>query len=614
MPYLHPDDLLARAVEWAGLDAEVPASELDEEFEQAWYERVLAEQLELAGRVPGLYDEVADATPHGDDGDQTVGLGLRDAAGRILAQVEALEADRSRLDGRIVEAYAALSTVLGELVTRGGDGEPVAGGRAGGAGTVSVEEAFVAEVATACAVPAFEVARRLRLAVAGRDRYGEVRARLAAGQVSLLHAGMIAEAVEGFGVAEGVAGPGLDEVAASVTRRVLAPLPDGSRPGHALIRDRLRRVLRSLQDPGAARERRSRALARRGLSGQVTEDGMGVLSLHTGAEQVVAVLDRVEHLARALRQAGDPRSLDQLRADLATEALLRHGYGPCEEHAATPTEAPTTRPREEHAATATEAPTTGTAWAAAGPTRTAAAATRPADTPEDDAPDPGAQSCGCAPAAPPASVWIVVPFEVAVGLSDAACELPGHGWVTAEHARQLITAPGSVWRWLGVDRVTGQALELGTDRYRPTAAMVEQVRALDGNCRAPGCMVAARACDIDHHVPYPQGPTTVSNTGPLHRGHHRAKTLGLWSCTRAGAGPDTASILAARTGRGLAWRTLTGREYVTYPKSWTEALHDPSHPEHTPPTRRPSETRQQRRARAAAERRRQPDWNDPPPF
>ena len=49
-------------------------------------------------------------------------------------------------------------------------------------------------------------------------------------------------------------------------------------------------------------------------------------------------------------------------------------------------------------------------------------------------------------------MWIVVPFEVATGRSDAPCELPGHGWVTAEHARALITTPDSVWRWLGVDR------------------------------------------------------------------------------------------------------------------------------------------------------------------
>jgi hypothetical protein len=65
----------------------------------------------------------------------------------------------------------------------------------------------------------------------------------------------------------------------------------------------------------------------------LTEDGMGILTLQVGAEHAVAISDRVEALARAMRQAGDPRTLDQLRADLAAEALLRHGYGPCPTHA-----------------------------------------------------------------------------------------------------------------------------------------------------------------------------------------------------------------------------------------------------------------------------------------
>ncbi len=231
----------------------------------------------------------------------------------------------------------------------------------------------------------------------------------------------------------------------------------------------------------------------------------------------------------------------------------------------------------------------------------------------------------------------MVPFEVATGASDAACELPGHGWVTAAHARAIITAPGSTWRWLGVDQVTGRALQLGTDRYRPTRAMIEQVRALDGHCRAPGCTVAARHCDIDHHLRYPDGPTATWNTGPLHRGHHRPKTAGLWQATplhrpdpdhphgaplplacpgcpgcRPGPAPDPAATLAARTNRGLAWRTLTGREYITYPKSWTEALTDHDHPDHTPPTRRALTQAEQARTRATRDRER--GYDQPPPF
>ncbi len=172
---------------------------------------------------------------------------------------------------------------------------------------------------------------------------------------------------------------------------------------------------------------------------------------------------------------------------------------------------------------------------------------------------------------PAAAVRIVVPFEVATGVSDAACELPGHGWVTAAHARRIMTAEGSVWQRLAVDVDTGRALELSTDRYGPTRAMVEHVRAVDGVCRAPGCQVPADRCDLDHLVPWPQGATDVTNAQSLSRLCHNPKTAGLWSAARA---PDD----------GIRWTTMTGREYVTYPRDWREALDDAGA---SPPTTAP---------------------------
>ena len=182
----------------------------------------------------------------------------------------------------------------------------------------------------------------------------------------------------------------------------------------------------------------------------------------------------------------------------------------------------------------------------------------------------------------------------------------------------VIAAP----EFAGGDARTGRALRLGTDRYRPTPAMTEQVRAIDGHCRGPGCQIPASRCDLDHHVPYPHGPTSVANLGPLHRRHHNLKTAGLWTCTPLPdtgpdpAAPEIAATLAARDQRGLAWRTLTGRDYLTYPKSWTEALHDPDAPEHTPPTRRANTARQQHRDRQARDEywNQRYGWNDPPPF
>ena len=43
-------------------------------------------------------------------------MSLEDASGALLAQIEDLEAARARLDGRIVEAYGALRTVIGEQI------------------------------------------------------------------------------------------------------------------------------------------------------------------------------------------------------------------------------------------------------------------------------------------------------------------------------------------------------------------------------------------------------------------------------------------------------------------------------------------------------------------
>jgi len=163
--------------------------------------------------------------------------------------------------------------------------------------------------------------------------------------------------------------------------------------------------------------------------------------------------------------------------------------------------------------------------------------------------------------APPAAVRIVVPFEVAAGLSDAACELVGHGWVTAAHARQIMTAPGSVWQRLAADVDTGRALELSTERYTPTPEMVAHVKAVDGVCRGPGCQVPADRCDVDHLQPWPAGRTHVSNLDSLSRSCHNGKTARVWRVRRA-------------ADDGISWTSLAGREYITYPKDWRESLRD----------------------------------------
>ena len=79
------------------------------------------------------------------------------------------------------------------------------------------------------------------------------------------------------------------------------------------------------------------------------------------------------------------------------------------------------------------------------------------------------------------------------------------------------------WRaWL-VD-AAGAVTATGTTSYVPTAEIARLVRARHPHCRFPGCRQAAASCDLDHAIPYPAGPTTPGNLGPLCRRHHNLKT------------------------------------------------------------------------------------------
>lgn len=362
---------------------------------------------------------------------------------------------------------------------------------------VSVDQVVAKEIALATGLGEGEVSRRLHLVTHPR-RHRLLRAELAAGRTTLARALKVAEATASLA----------DDAVADVAASVLSPGRDGGPVSAATFRQRLRRCVLAA-DPRSADERRAGARASRTAYGRLTEDGMGVLTLVASAERVVGILDRADAAARAVRATGDPRTLDQLRSDFVGDTLLfgRFSAGPED-------------------ADVTQGVTSG--W------------------------------IGSSPAA---KVWIIVPFEVAAGRSDAPCELPGHGWVTAAHARHIMTAPGSLWQRLAVDVDTGRALELSTDSYVPTRAMVDAVRARDGVCRGPGCEVPAARCDLDHEVPWPGGPTAMANLHAKHRLCHNAKTSGLFRSAPVDDG-------------GLAWTTLAGREHVTHPRDWREALRD----------------------------------------
>jgi Domain of unknown function (DUF222) len=88
--------------------------------------------------------------------------------------------------------------------------------------------------------------------------------------------------------------------------------------------------------------------------------------------------------------------------------------------------------------------------------------------------------------------------------------------------------------------------------YRPSRKLQHLVRARTATCSAPGCDAQAVRCDIDHVIPYPDGPTDECNTHPPCRRHHRCKQAPGWRVEQPEPGV-------------MRWTTPAGRVYTTTP-------------------------------------------------
>src|SRR6478736_910514 len=182
-----------------------------------------------------------------------------------------------------------------------------------------------------------------------------------------------------------------------------------------------------------------------------------------------------------------------------------------------------------------------------------------ADSPSP-APTTARRGCTRCSGRPGAEVRITINASTLIGLDDQPAHLDGHGALDAVRARAL--AVGGVWRRLVTDPVTHRLLDVGRERYRPPAALDEFVRTRDGTCAAPGCMVPACRCELDHTEEFhpqpgadpdaPLGRTDADNLGPLCHRHHRLKTDG--------------GFRLRQTAPGLfEWITPTGHRYLTRP-------------------------------------------------
>ncbi len=129
------------------------------------------------------------------------------------------------------------------------------------------------------------------------------------------------------------------------------------------------------------------------------------------------------------------------------------------------------------------------------------------------------------------TVDIQVDLTTLVQLSEDPGELAGYGPVIGDIACQVAeNQPGAEWRWTLTHPDTGQVVDNGTTRRRPTTAQRRHVEARNRNCVFPGCRRAAVDCDLDHRQQWAHGgPAKVKNLAPLCRHHHNIRHHADWT-------------------------------------------------------------------------------------
>jgi hypothetical protein len=164
----------------------------------------------------------------------------------------------------------------------------------------------------------------------------------------------------------------------------------------------------------------------------------------------------------------------------------------------------------------------------------------------------GTEGCTATAAESSTSQIVINVFAEAAtveGTSDKPGYLPGYGALPAatvtELAKQATLRPVIVPKDL-----------VAEPHYRPSAALTRFIRCRDLTCRWPGCDQPAVACDIDHTVPYPAGPTHPSNNKLYCRIHHLFKTF----C----AGPAGWTEQQLPDGI-IVWTSPSGRTHTTRP-------------------------------------------------
>ncbi len=91
-----------------------------------------------------------------------------------------------------------------------------------------------------------------------------------------------------------------------------------------------------------------------------------------------------------------------------------------------------------------------------------------------------------------------------------------------------------------------------SDRYVVSRKVKHLIKARAAKCTAPGCNRPAAEADADHTIPWPVGPSCECNLGAPCRYHHRNKQAPGWLLEQPEPGV-------------MRWHTPSGRVHTTYP-------------------------------------------------
>lgn len=256
-------------------------------------------------------------------------------------------------------------------------------------------------------------------------------------------------------------------VSAAVTHEVIEQLlPEAPRLTIGQLRHRIQKLCIDA-DPEAARQRYDDFYQERRLVVRATDAGTADLSgMDLNPKDAAEINTWIHREAALLRRRGDKRTVAQLRADIYVDLLQR-------------------RHRQGRG---------------------------------------GYGNRG-------GGVHLDTTLDSLAGLRDASGELNRYGPVSDDIARQIAAhQTDTEWTRTLRDPDSGQPIDGGIIRRRPTTAQKRLVHARHRTCVHPGCRMPAANCDIDHRIPWHQRRVTCTgDLAPCCRWHHTIRHTFGWT-------------------------------------------------------------------------------------